>query len=48
MKEIASMRNLWQGVKRLSRKQQLLVGALLLIVALTWLAVCVLVVSLLV
>lgn len=45
MNDIQRLQNLRQGIGRLSRGQKLLVGVLLLIVAITWLAVCVLVIS---
>lgn len=46
MKYRLDIKNLWQGLARLSPGQKLLAGTLFLVVFVTWLAVCGLVVSL--
>lgn len=45
MKEMSNLKNLWQGIGRLSRGQKLLVGILFLVVITTWLAAGALIVS---
>ncbi len=42
----SGFKNLGQGLARLSGRQKLLAGALIVVVVVTWLAVCALLVSL--
>jgi hypothetical protein len=46
MRYESGFKNLWRGLTRLSRGKKLLVVALLLVVVLTWLAACIVLVSL--
>ena len=41
----SGLKTVWGGLGRLNRRQKLLAGALALVVLATWLAVCIIVVS---
>jgi hypothetical protein len=46
MSDRSGIKNLWHGIRRLSRRQKILAGLVFLVVAATWLAVCVVFASL--